>query len=81
VSRRVAPLAVALCGAIAVASAVLLALGPGRQLPGDAFAGAGGASFLMLSLTFGGVGALVAWLRPPDPVTNPERTPGTTEVS
>ncbi len=63
-SRRIAPIAWALCVAIAVVSAVLLALGPGRQLPGDVFAGAGGASFLVLSLTFGGVGALVAWRMP-----------------
>jgi len=63
-SRRLAPIAWALCVAIAVVSAVLLALGPGRQLPGDVFAGAGGASFLILSLTFGGVGALVAWRMP-----------------
>jgi hypothetical protein len=63
-SRRIAPIAWALCVAIAVASAVLLALGPGRQLPGDVFAGIGGASFLILSLTFGGVGALVAWRVP-----------------
>jgi hypothetical protein len=62
--RRMAPLAWALCVAIAVASAVLLALGPGRPLPGDVFAGVGGASFLILSLTFAGVGALVAWRVP-----------------
>jgi hypothetical protein len=49
---------------IAVASAVLLALGPARPLPGDVFAGVGGASFLVLSLTFAGEGAIVAWRVP-----------------
>ena len=68
VSRRVVVLAPAVCVVIAVASAVLLALGPGRPLPGDVFAGAGGASFLMLSLTFAGVGAIVAWRVPENPI-------------
>jgi hypothetical protein len=60
VSRRAAPLTVALCAVIAVASAVLLALAPARPLPADVFTGAGGASFLVLSLMFAVVGALVA---------------------
>lgn len=64
-ASRVAPWALPLCVVIAVASAVLLALGPGRQLQGDVFAGIGGASFLVLSLTFASVGAMVA-ARVPD---------------
>jgi hypothetical protein len=64
VSRRFALLAPAVCVAIAVATAVLLSLGPGRSLPGDVFGGVGGASFLVLSLTFAGVGAIVAWRVP-----------------
>jgi hypothetical protein len=64
-ASRVAPWALPLCVVIAVASAVLLALGPGRHLQGDAFAGVGGASFLVLSLTFASVGAMVA-ARVPD---------------
>jgi hypothetical protein len=64
VSRRIAPLAWALSVAIAVAGAVLLAVGPARPLPADVFAGAGGASFLVASLTFASVGAMVAWRVP-----------------
>jgi hypothetical protein len=57
-------LALPICVVIAAASAVLLSLGPGRPLPGDVFGGVGGASFLVLSLTFAGVGATVAWRVP-----------------
>jgi len=64
-ASRVAPWTLPLCVVIAVASAVLLALGPGRQLQGDVFAGVGGASFLVLSLAFASVGAMVA-ARVPD---------------
>src|SRR5207249_3595596 len=64
VSRRVAPLASGLAAVISVASAVLLALGPAQPLPGDAFAGVGGAAFIMLSLTFAGVGAILVWRVP-----------------
>ena len=47
---------------IAVASVVLLgARLPRDRLRGDVFAGVGGASFLVLSLTFAGEGAIVAW--------------------
>jgi hypothetical protein len=56
--------ALALVGVIAAVSAVLLALGPGEQLDGDVFAGGGGAAFLVLSLTFAVVGAMVAWRVP-----------------
>jgi hypothetical protein len=59
-ASRVAPWASPLCIVIAVSSAVLLALGPGRPVEADVFAGIGGASFLVLSLTFATVGAMVA---------------------
>ena len=58
-SRRVAALALALCAAMAVANAVLLVLGPGRPVRNDVFGGVGGASFLVLSLAFATVGAIV----------------------
>ena len=45
---------------MAVASAVLLVLGPGRPVRDDVFGGIGGASFLVLSLAFATVGAIVA---------------------
>jgi len=64
VRRRLAPLALALCVAIAVAAAVLLMLGPDAPAAGDVFAGAGGAAFLLLSLTFAVVGAQVGWRVP-----------------
>ena len=35
-------------------------IGPGRVLPSDIFSGVGGASFLILALTFASVGAIVA---------------------
>jgi signal transduction histidine kinase len=45
---------------IAVATLVLLAIGPGRIPPSDIFSGIGGVSFLILALTFASVGAIVA---------------------
>ena len=51
--------------AMAVASAVLLAIGPDRHAPKDIFGGVGGLSFVVLSLAFGVVGAVVA-ARMPD---------------
>ena len=45
---------------MAIPSAVFLALGPGRSLPGDSLGGVGGLSFLVLSLAFATVGAIVA---------------------
>lgn len=59
-SRRVAALAWAPCAVMAVASAVLLVLGPGRPVRDDVFGGVGGASFIVLSLAFAAVGAIVA---------------------
>ena len=59
-ARRVATLIWALCLVIALATLVLLAIGPGRVLPSDIFSGVGGVSFLVLAMTFASVGALVA---------------------
>jgi signal transduction histidine kinase len=59
-ARRVAALVWGLCVVFAVATLVLLVIGPGRVLPSDIFSGVGGASFLILALTFASVGALVA---------------------
>jgi len=59
-ARRFAALMWGLCLVFGVASLVLLAIGPGRVLPSDIFSGVGGASFLILALTFASVGAIVA---------------------
>ena len=48
------------CVALGLAALVLIAVGPGRVPPSDIFAGAGGAAFVLLALTFATVGALVA---------------------
>src|SRR5919197_3392088 len=45
--------------AVAAAAAVLLVLGPGRPLPEDLFGGMSGAAFLVLSLAYATVGALI----------------------
>ena len=62
-SRRLAPIAWALCVAIAVVSAVLLALGPGDSCRATC-SPVPAARRSSSSLTFGGVGALVAWRMP-----------------
>ncbi len=59
-TRRAAELMWGLCVALAVPTAVLLVIGPDEVLPSDIFAGAGGAAFLLLALTFASVGVLVA---------------------
>jgi hypothetical protein len=64
-ASRIAPWALPLCVVIAAASVVLLAVGPEQPAEADIFAGVGGASFLVLSLTFASVGAMVA-ARVPD---------------
>ncbi|WP_259312414.1 sensor histidine kinase [Capillimicrobium parvum] len=67
-SRRVAALVWALCAVMAVASSVLLVLGPGRPVESDVFGGVGGAAFLMLSLAFATVGTIVATRLPGNPI-------------
>lgn len=48
------------CAVLAVPTAVLLAIGPRHVAASDIFAGIGGASFVVLALTFASVGAVVA---------------------
>ena len=59
-ARRIAALTLGLCVLMAVATLILLGIGPGRVLPSDIFSGLGGVSFLILALTFASVGAIVA---------------------
>ncbi len=59
-ARRIAALTLGLCVVMAVATLILLVIGPGRVLPSDIFSGVGGLSFLVLALTFASVGAIVA---------------------
>ena len=59
-ARRLATRAWALSLVTAVPTLVLLAIGPGRVLPSDIFAGVGGGSFLILALTFASVGVIIA---------------------
>ena len=59
-ARRIAALTLGLCVLMAVATLILLGIGPGRVLPSDIFSGLGGVSFVILALTFASVGAIVA---------------------
>jgi hypothetical protein len=59
-ARRIAALAWIICVVMAVPSAVFLALGPERSMPGDIFGGVSGLSFLVQSLAFATVGGIVA---------------------
>src|SRR3954463_2693441 len=56
----VAGLAAAVCATAAIGTLVFLVAGPGRSLPDDLFGGVGGASFVLLSLAYACVGAVVA---------------------
>jgi len=58
------------CVAIALPTLVLLALGASKSTPGDSFGlgGFGGLSFVLGSLSFGTVGALVAGRAPRNPI-------------
>ena len=67
-ARRVAALTWSVCVVLAVATLVLLGIGPGRVLPSDIFSGVGGLSFLLLALTFSSVGAIVARRLPENPI-------------
>jgi hypothetical protein len=66
--RRVAGLAAAVCATTAIATLVLLVLGPGRSLRDDLGGGVGGASFVVLSLAYASVGAVVAARVPENPI-------------
>jgi hypothetical protein len=58
------------CIAVGIPTLVLLALGAGESTPGDSFGlgGYGGLSFVLASLAFGTVGALVAARVPANPI-------------
>ena len=66
--RRAAGLAAAVCAMVAIGTLVLLVLGPGRSLRDDLFGGVGGASFVLLSLSYACVGAVVAARVPENPI-------------
>src|SRR4051794_33094673 len=65
---RVAGLAAAVCATAAIGTLVFLVAGPGRSLRADLFGGVGGASFVLLSLAYAGVGAVVAARVPENPI-------------
>jgi signal transduction histidine kinase len=62
--RRASALSWACTVLMAAAAGVLLVLGPGRPLPNALFGGVAGAAFLVLSLAYGTVGAIVAFRLP-----------------
>src|SRR3954464_7572674 len=64
----VAGLAAAVCATAAIATLVLLVAGPGRSLRDDVLGGVGGASFVLLSLSYACVGAVVAARVPENPI-------------
>jgi hypothetical protein len=66
--QSMAGLAAAVCAAAAIATVVLLVLGPGRRLRDDLFGCVGGASFVLLSLAYACVGAVVAARVPENPI-------------
>ena len=59
-ARTVSVVMWALCVLLVVPTLIVIAIGPGKVLPSDIFAGAGGLAFLVLSLTFVSVGVVVA---------------------
>ena len=69
-ARATALLVWVACIVIAIPTLVLLALGAGESTPGDSFGlgGYGGLSFVLASLAFGTVGALVAARVPANPI-------------
>jgi hypothetical protein len=66
--RRAAMVASAVCAIAAIPTLVLHGLGPGRPLRDDLFGGVGGASFVVLSLAYACVGAVVAASVPENPI-------------
>jgi hypothetical protein len=66
--RRGAGLAAAVCATAAIGTLVLLVAGPGRSLRDDLFGGVGGVSFVVLSLAYACVGAVVAARAPENPI-------------
>jgi signal transduction histidine kinase len=58
--RRASALSWVLTVLMAAAAGVFLVLGPGRPLPDDLFGGVAGAAFLVLSLAYGTVGAVIS---------------------
>ena len=69
-ARATALLVWVACIVIAISTLVLLALGAGESTPGDSFGlgGYGGLSFVLASLAFSTVGALVAARVPANPI-------------
>jgi hypothetical protein len=65
---RLVGLTTAVCATAAIGTLVLLVLGPGRSLRDDLFGGVGGASFVVLSLAYACVGAVVAARVPKNPI-------------
>jgi hypothetical protein len=59
-ARLAGRIALGLCLFMAVPATVLLVLGPGRAVHGDLFGGPAGMAFLLLSLAFATLGALIA---------------------
>jgi signal transduction histidine kinase len=57
---RVSALSWAVTVLMAAVAGILLVLGPGRPLPDDLFGGVAGAAFLVLSLAYATVGAVIA---------------------
>jgi signal transduction histidine kinase len=58
--RPAVGLAWGVCVAMAGAASVFIVLGPGRPLPSNLFGGVSGAAFLLLSLAYATVGAMIA---------------------
>jgi signal transduction histidine kinase len=62
--RRASALSWVLTVLMAAAAGVLLVLGPGRPLPDDLFGGVAGAAFLVLSLAYATIGAVISFRLP-----------------
>jgi signal transduction histidine kinase len=62
--RRATAVSVALTVLMAAAAGVFLVLGPGPSMPNELFGGVAGAAFLLLSLAYGTVGAVITMRLP-----------------